>query len=200
MASPFPGMDPYLEDEALWPAFHQELAKGLYQILLPQLVDRYRARVCQRRYRIEPGADVPATPAEREEHYVEIRERNNGGLITLVDLVSPANKTTAAGRDAYLETRRAAKAQGINIVEIDVVLQGKPMLDYSRDGLPEWDYAVTVSRSAQPDHIDFCLTSDFLQGSHACPQAVGERESTKFLLLFVLGWGGGAVNYLWRQS
>jgi hypothetical protein len=48
MPSPFPGMDPYLEDEALWPVFHHQLVTCLYQILLPGLVDRYRARVNQR--------------------------------------------------------------------------------------------------------------------------------------------------------
>ena len=48
MPSPFPGMDPYLETEALWPAFQHQLVLCLYQILLPGLVDRYRARVAQR--------------------------------------------------------------------------------------------------------------------------------------------------------
>ena len=50
MPSPFPGMDPYLEDEKLWPAFQHQLISCLYQILLPGLVDRYRARVGQRLY------------------------------------------------------------------------------------------------------------------------------------------------------
>src|SRR5262249_39252306 len=34
------------------------------------------------------------------------------------------------------------------------VLQGQPMLDYSREGLPEWDYAVTVTRSTQPERYE----------------------------------------------
>ena len=44
MPSPFPGMDPYLEHPKLWPAFQHHLLACLYQILLPGLVDRYRAR------------------------------------------------------------------------------------------------------------------------------------------------------------
>ena len=48
MPSPFPGMDPYLEDEVLWPAFHHQLVLCLYQILTPGLVDRYRARIANR--------------------------------------------------------------------------------------------------------------------------------------------------------
>ena len=50
MPSPFPGMDPFLEDDKLWPAFQHQLVSCLYQILLPGLVDRYRARVGTRTY------------------------------------------------------------------------------------------------------------------------------------------------------
>jgi Protein of unknown function (DUF4058)/Protein of unknown function (DUF2934) len=147
-------MDPYLEDEQLWPAFHQGLVTGLYQILLPGLVDRYLCRVTHRHYHPEQASEVPATLGDRQETYVEIVERSDGKLITLLDVVSPGNKTTAPGRMAYLETRRQAKSQGASIVEIDLVLQGSPMLDYSRDGLPDWDYAVTVTRATQPDRFE----------------------------------------------
>src|SRR5262245_17494710 len=50
MPSPFPGMDPYLEDAKLWPVFHHHFVTCLYQILLPGLIDRYRARIAQRQY------------------------------------------------------------------------------------------------------------------------------------------------------
>ena len=50
MPSPFPGMDPFLENEKLWPAFQHQLVACLYQVLLPGLVDRYRARIHQRTY------------------------------------------------------------------------------------------------------------------------------------------------------
>ena len=96
MPSPFPGMDPYLDDAALWPTFHHQLVECLYQILLPGLVDRYRARVAQRRYLAEPTPDSAA--AERQEDFVEIRQRNDGRLVTQLEIVSPANKTTAPGR------------------------------------------------------------------------------------------------------
>jgi uncharacterized protein DUF4058/DUF2934 family protein len=148
MPGPFPGMDPYLEDAALWPAFHHQLVTCLYQILLPGLVDRYRARVFQRHYTVGPGDD------ERHEDYIEIRQRDDGRPVTLLEVVSPANKTTAAGRAAYLDRRRRAKDAGANLVEIDLVLQGQPTLDYSRDGLPDWDYAVTVTRSTHAERYE----------------------------------------------
>src|SRR5439155_24997121 len=32
-------------------------------------------------------------------------------------------------------------------------------LDYSRDGLPDWDYAVTVTRSTQPERYEIYTTT-----------------------------------------
>ncbi len=154
MPSPFPGMDPYLEDEALWPVFHHQLVMCLYQILLPGLVDRYRARVGQRHYLTEQALFTSVVREEHHEDYIEIRQRTDGRLITLIDVVSPANKVTSAGRSAYLDKRKEGKSASANLVELDLVLQGQPTLDYSREGLPDWDYAVTVTRSTQPEKYE----------------------------------------------
>ncbi len=154
MPSPFPGMDPFLEHEKLWPTFQHHLVACLYQTLLPGLVDRYRARVGQRRYATEQALFTSVLRNEHEEEYIEVRQRSDSKLITLVDVVSPTNKTTDAGRQAYLTKRKEAKSSGASLVEIDLVLQGQPMLDYSRDGLPEWDHAVTVTRSTQPERYE----------------------------------------------
>jgi hypothetical protein len=147
-------MDPYLEDEKLWPSFHHQLVSCLYQILLPGLIDRYRARVGQRHYATEQALFTSVVREEHVEEFIEIRQRSDSRPITLVDVVSPTNKTTAAGRAAYLKKRTDAKNSNTSLVEIDLVLQGQPMLDYSREGLPEWDHAVTVTRSTQPERYE----------------------------------------------
>src|SRR5262245_30608762 len=128
MPSPFPGMDPYLEEEKLWPVFHHQFVSCLYQILLPGLVDRYRARVGQRHYVTEQALFTSVVREEHHEEFIEIRQRSDGRLVTLVDLVSPANKTSPAGRQAYLDKRQEGKGGNANLVEIDLVLQGQPML------------------------------------------------------------------------
>lgn len=154
MPSPFPGMDPYLEDEAMWPLFQHQLVASLYQILLPGLVDRYRARINQRTYVTEEPLFTSIIKQERQEEFIELRQRTDGRLVTLIDVPSPINKKLPQGRTAYLETRRMARSQNASIVEIDLVLQGTPLLDYSRDGLPEWDFAVTVTRCTQPERYE----------------------------------------------
>jgi len=154
MASPFPGMDPYLETDELWPLFHRQFVNGVYQMLLPGLVDRYKARLHQRHYVAEQALFTSVVREEHHEDYIEIRQRHEGRLVTLIEVVSPCNKTVAAGRHAYLNKRRDGKNAGANLVEIDLVLQGQPTLEYSRDGLPDWDYAVTVTRASQPERFE----------------------------------------------
>src|ERR1700745_3510196 len=154
MPSPFPGMDPYLEDEKLWPVFHHQFVMCLYQLLLPGPGDRYRAGPSQRTYATEQALFTSIIREEHHEEYIEIRQRSDGRLVTMVDVVSPSNKRTDCGRDAYLQKRREGRGGGASLVEIDLVIQGQPMLEYSREGLPDWDYAVTVTRSTQPERYE----------------------------------------------
>ncbi len=154
MPSPLPGMDPFLEEESLWPAFQHQLVLSLYQVLLPGLVDRYRARISQRQYVTEQALFTSIIREEHQEDYIEVRQRCDGRLVTLVEVVSPANKTTTAGRAIYLEKRKEGRNANASLVEIDLVVQGQPTLEYSRDGLPDWDYAVTVTRSTQQERYE----------------------------------------------
>jgi hypothetical protein len=151
-------MDLYLEDEKLWNDFQHKLASCFYQSLL-QLSDRYRASICQRTYSSEQALFTSIIREQHKEDFIEIRQKSDRKLITLIDIVSPTNKMRKEGRDSYLETRKAAQSCKASIVEIDLVLQGQPMLEYSRDGLPEWDYAITVERSTQPGRFEIYTTT-----------------------------------------
>lgn len=201
MPSPFPGMDPYLEDEALWPVFHHQLVMCLYQILLPGLVDRYRARVNQRHYVTEQALFTSVMREEHHEDYIEIRQRSDGRLITLVDVVSPANKATSTGRTAYLDKRREGKTSNANLVELDLVLQGQPTLEYSRDGLPDWDYAVTVTRSTQPERYEiYTATLQKRLPRFRLPLAADDRDTvldlhTAFTRCYDQGGFAAKIDY-----
>jgi hypothetical protein len=194
-------MDPYLEGELVWPVFQHQLVMCLYQILLPGLMDRYRARVGQRHYVTEQPLFTSVVRDEHHEDYIEIRLRNDGRLVTLLDVVSPNNKTTRAGREAYLAKRLEGRATNANLVELDLVLQGQPMLDYSRDGLPDWDYAITVSRSAQPERYEIYTTT--LQKRlprFKLPLAVDDRETvldlhTAFTRCYDQGGFAAKIDY-----
>ena len=154
MPSPFPGMDPFLENPKLWASFQHHLLTSLLQILSPGLENRYRTRVAMRQYTSETPLFTSVLREEHTEQVGEVRNKTDGRLVTLIEVVSLGNKTTVAGRTAYLEKRREANACRAGVVEIDLVLQGKPTLNYSREGLPEFDYAVTVTRATTPERYE----------------------------------------------
>ncbi|MBI3915247.1 MAG: DUF4058 family protein [Chloroflexi bacterium] len=54
MPSPFPGMDPYLEDPVRWPDVHQSLITYIRDALQPQVRPTYLARIGERVYVITP--------------------------------------------------------------------------------------------------------------------------------------------------
>jgi Holliday junction resolvase-like predicted endonuclease len=147
-------MDPYLEDEKRWPAFQPVVVQALYQMLLPGLMDRYRARVGERIYCSEQALFTSIIREEHKEAFIEVRQRSDGRLITLVEVVSPANKLSAEGRKLYLERRDEVKKMNANVVEIDLVLQGQTLIDYAKDAAPTWDYAVVVTRWTHPDRYE----------------------------------------------
>jgi hypothetical protein len=185
-------MDPYLEDPALWPAFHRRLVASLCQFLRPSLADGYGLVVETRRY---------TAGDEHQEECIEIRRRGDGTLVTLVDVVSPANKTTAGGREAYLGRRRKALEDKASVVEIDLVLQGRPTLDYSRDGLPEWDYAVTVVRVTHAERYEiYTATLQKRLPRFRLPLAPGDRDAvldlqTAFNRCYAEGGYFGRIDY-----
>jgi len=133
-------MDPYLEHPALWPSVHTRLLVWLAHQLGPLLRPRYIASVEDRVYieghgqqripdiwvqkaRSNGGgtavAEIPvSTPLileveelEIREHYIEIldlyRDRR---VVTVIEVVSPSNKTAGPGRDAYLAKQQATLA------------------------------------------------------------------------------------------
>src|SRR5262245_6340445 len=122
MPSPFVGMDPFLEDERLWPWFQHQLAITLERILSAGVGDRYSVRLSERRLRSEPP--------DHCEEYIGIHATADGRLVTLLDIASPADKLTEAGRAACRETRRAARESGASVGDIDLVLRGQPLVEY----------------------------------------------------------------------
>jgi hypothetical protein len=159
VTSPFPGLDPYLEQPALWPEFQHQLLASLYHLLLPGLVDRYRARIATRKFTSELVLFTSIQREEHEEEYLEIRSRATGKTVVLLEAVSLANRTTVAGRAAYLATRKQAQLEGAATAEFDLITQGKPLLDFERSGLPLHDGTITVTRGATPERFEIYASS-----------------------------------------
>src|SRR5439155_22419162 len=125
----------------------------------------------------------------------------NGGRGRLLRAMSPANKLSDPGRQAYLARRQEARPGKPTSVEVDPVLQGAPSIDYSREGLPSWDYAVFVSRAAQPDRYEiFPATLPKRLPKFRLPLAADDRDTVidlqaAFGRAYDQGVFGKHVNY-----
>jgi hypothetical protein len=178
MPSPLPGMDPYLESPVIWPAFQHALCVSLYQLIQPGIADRYRVKVVTRKYTTEIVLFTSIAREPQSESYVEIRGRNDDKLVTVINPLSPTNKTTPTGKAAYLATRDAAIAAKAGTVEIDLLTQGVPPLDFDRTGLPPCQYTVTVTRPLTPERFEvYAATLRVRLPKFKMPLATDDRET-----------------------
>jgi hypothetical protein len=84
------------------------------------------------------------TAVDVERHsFLEIRDRRNRELVTVLELLSPSNKR-GEDRGQYLAKRHSLLRSPVHLVEIDL-LRGGPRLPF--DDLPECEYCVLVSRA-----------------------------------------------------
>jgi len=176
MPSPFPGMDPYIEQDRVWHDFHQRFVPAMAEDLAQQVDPKYIVSIDDHIYvhdlpaaeRVLVGrsdvslargsqasaaggatienapvrAFLPAVDAERSS-YVEIRDRDQQRVITVIELLSPANKHPGPDRSQYIAKRSEVLASSTHLVEIDL-LRGGPRAPVR--GLPVCDYYVMVSR------------------------------------------------------
>ena len=86
---------------------------------------------------------LPAVDIERLA-FLEIRDRRDRQLVTVIELLSPANKRPGGDRDQYLAKRQEILGSTAHLVEIDLLRGGqRPPVEE----LPGCDYCVLVSRS-----------------------------------------------------
>jgi hypothetical protein len=82
---------------------------------------------------------------EIEEAYMEIRHLESKNTVTVIEVLSPSNKTRgSAGRESFLAKRRQILASKIHWVEIDLLRAGTPSLD--RLAVAASDYRIVASR------------------------------------------------------
>jgi hypothetical protein len=94
---------------------------------------------------IEPVTLTLPLIEEVRDVWIEIYHRPERELVTVLELLSPTNKS-GVGREAYLAKRAAIAARPINLVELDFLLGGERLS--MREPLPAGDYFVFVSRAA----------------------------------------------------
>lgn len=117
MASPFPGMDPYLEDPDLWPGIQIHMTVRLSAYLNRTLPRRYVARLDER-YWIDDD--------ENRESLIQVLDRDaERQPVTVIQVVTPRNKTPGHhARRLYVSDQCATLKKRLNLLEIDLLRDG----------------------------------------------------------------------------
>lgn len=118
--SPFPGMDPYLETPSLWRGVHTRLITLIADTLAPRLAPAFTVAIEERVY------IAPLVEEEVHERYLEIRDTRTHAVLTIVEVLSPANKGQGTeGRSQFMRKRRLVLGSQTHWIEIDLLRGGE---------------------------------------------------------------------------
>ena len=87
------------------------------------------------------------------ESYLEVHEVTTGRVITVLELLSPANKIYPKGREEYLQKRYEIARSRTNLVEIDLLRAGAPMPTEGKQVLSDYRFLVSRARTRPRAHL-----------------------------------------------
>lgn len=258
MPSSFPGMDPYLENPALWPNVHGRLIVAIADALSPQLLPTYQPIIEEAVYRIDSPIDqqpsviigIPdvaiqktskaakpmesavalaepiaspvvvelPVPATFRQRFIEIRNTANQEVVTIIEVLSPANKR-GEGRARYQQKRSRILESQSNLVEVDLLHRGKPMPTFRGDVASHYRILVSsVQRRPQALSYPFNLAQPLpkvplplregdlepMIDFQALLEQVYERSGYEFSIDYSLppepGWGKAEMAWIKAQT
>lgn len=185
MPSLFPGVDPYLENPALWPNVRGRLIVAIADALSPLLLPNYQPIIEESVYKTNTSGSVmvgvpdvaiqqtgrneerPSMPFESavalaepmaspvvvelpmpktfRQRFIEIRNTANQEVVTVIEVLSPANKR-GEGRVRYMQKRDQLLESQANLVEIDLLHKGDALPMVGGDIFSH--YRIVVSKAA----------------------------------------------------
>lgn len=94
---------------------------------------------------------IELTDREMHESYIEILDRQSGQrVVTVIEVLSPTNKTPGPGRDAYLAKQEEVWKSATHLVEIDLLRGGEHTVLIPEGEVRDrrdYDYLVSVNRA-----------------------------------------------------
>ncbi len=94
---------------------------------------------------------VTALDEAIREPFIEIVAHATGDVVTLIEILSPANKE-GNGRNQYLQKQDDLMATDVNLVEIDLLGYGQHTVlarNVTIENPADWRYLINISRSGQ---------------------------------------------------
>ena len=143
---------------------HIQLASDSYRSFIPDatIIEKPQIREPSVAYVTEELiADEPNVAmmlnTERRVPFIEIIEVTSGEVVTVIELLSPVNKSSG-GREKYLQKQETLLKTEANLVEVDLLSYGRLTVLARRveEIKPEdWRYIINVSRAANRDNLEY---------------------------------------------
>jgi hypothetical protein len=154
----------------LLPKYLVDIEKRVYQAYDDSILVGIPDAIVQRQ-RSQPNSNtsnvavaaLPATPVqvrvpapiEFREGYLEVREIATREVVTVIEVLSPANKRPGQGREVYEKKRDRVLASYTHLVEIDLLRGWKPLPVFGND--IETNYRILVSRGDRRPTADLYI-------------------------------------------
>lgn len=121
MPSPFPGMNPYLENPSLWPSVHHFLISKIAEFLFPQLRPKYIVAVEVRVYETYGEnllVGIPDVTVQRQKNALNPTSTNVTVAAPPAQPITVEVPVAESIRQGYLEIRDVAKKEVVTVIEI----------------------------------------------------------------------------------
>lgn len=106
---------------------------------------------------ITPALQARVADFEVTERRIVIRSSDHHAIVTVIEILSPANKLQgSAGRTSYLSKRRELIQSQTHFIEIDLLRAGSRAEPVP--GMGRGDYLIWLSRSEDRMHVDYWPT------------------------------------------
>jgi hypothetical protein len=125
MSSPFPGMDPYLEQPVFWSEFHSRLIVAIADAIVPSLLPRYYVGVETRTYRDYgdgelligiPDAVILSTKGQGQNS--PFLPESSSAVATQIRPQEVTLPVSSETKERYLEVREAGTDAVITVIEV----------------------------------------------------------------------------------
>src|ERR1041385_3314558 len=115
MPSPFPGMDPYLEEPSVFYGLQLSLLVTVCEELNRSLPKHLGALMREEDHGLgKPHRYICVNPLKKQD-----------GAITIVELIGPQHRVEGKAREAYLKRRKQRAAKESNWVEVALCRRGE---------------------------------------------------------------------------
>jgi len=119
--------------------------------------------------------EVPM-PEEMHERYLVVYEVTTQDVVTVIELLSLANKLTHEGREAYEAKRTIVLGSKTNLVEIDLLRAGRPLPPFQAG---QSDYRILISPApTRPRDMAYTLSVRDPLPTIPIPLRPGDPEPT----------------------